>query len=64
MTGVCVATCSFSTLLPFAYFQVSKPEGCAGAGALLFNGFFNFLLLVLFIQFSSRTYKSKQRKAA
>ncbi|EKX47538.1 hypothetical protein GUITHDRAFT_137321 [Guillardia theta CCMP2712] len=55
---------SFILALPFFvldYYKtrVLKGEGCEGRGAVYFNAAFNFSLLLLFINFSRKTYRDK-----
>lgn len=51
---------SFIASLPFLYLHFSRPQGCAGMWAWVFNVVFNLTLLYLFIDFHRRNYGKRK----
>lgn len=56
------SVCSFAVSVPF-WWQYATGKACSGFRAMVFNAAFNFLLLVLFINFYRKTYDAKRAKA-
>jgi len=52
---------SFAVSVPF-WWQHAAGKECSGFKAMIFNAAFNFVLLVLFINFHRRTYAKKGKR--
>ena len=62
VAGMCGA-CSFVNAIPFIYLHCTKPGGCGGKAALLFNATFNLALVLLFGNFFKRNYSRASAKS-
>jgi len=56
-----VVSYSFAVSVPF-WWQHAAGKECSGFKAMIFNAAFNFVLLVLFINFHRRTYAKKGKR--